>query len=301
MDIYALIAAMRRLTDKARKGSPKAWHLARAARELVAAQRFEEAGALYDEVLALYRGDAVLFREAAEVDRLPFPRPDRGQHPFQNLLGTQTGRVERERVPGPHEGRFRAVGVGVVALAHVLLDRLERDLGTGRAELETTGHAGRMSNDNDSVKQRLQSDLTAAMKSRDGVTTSTLRMVRAAIMNAEVAGDTAVELDDDQVTAVLRSEAKKRGESAQVYADAGRDEAAAKERAELAVIERYLPAAMSDDDLAAIVDAEVATAAANGAEGGKAMGMVIKAVRERAGDGADGGRVAAMVKARLSG
>ena len=158
-----------------------------------------------------------------------------------------------------------------------------------------------MSNDNDSVKQRLQSDLTTAMKTRDEITTSTLRMVRAAIMNAEVAGDTAVELDDDQVVAVLRSEAKKRGESAQVYADAGRDEAAAKERAELAVIERYLPAAMSDDDLAAIVDDEVATAAANGAEGGKAMGMVIKAVRERAGDGADGGRVAAMVKARLSG
>lgn len=157
-----------------------------------------------------------------------------------------------------------------------------------------------MSNENESVKQRLQADLTTAMKARDDVTTSTLRMVRAAIMNAEVAGETAVELDDAQVTAVLRSEAKKRAESAQVYADAGRAESAAKERAEIEVIERYLPAAMSDDDLAAIVDEEVAAAAANGAEGGKAMGMVIKSVRERAGDGADGGRVAALVKSKLA-
>ena len=156
-----------------------------------------------------------------------------------------------------------------------------------------------MSNDADSVKARLQSDLTAAMKARDDVTVSTLRMVRAAIMNAEVAGDTAVELDDDQVVGVLRSEAKKRTESAVVYEDNGRPESAAKERAELEVIERYLPAAMSDDDLAVIVDEQVAAAA--GAEGGKAMGMVIKAVRERAGDGADGARIAAAVKSRLSG
>jgi len=158
-----------------------------------------------------------------------------------------------------------------------------------------------MSNDADSVKARLQSDLTAAMKARDDVTVSTLRMVRAAIMNAEVAGDTAVELDDDQVVGVLRSEAKKRTESAVVYEDNGRPESAAKERAELEVIERYLPAAMSDDDLAVIVDEQVAAAAAAGAEGGKAMGMVIKAVRERAGDGADGARIAAAVKSRLSG
>ncbi|MFW2333674.1 GatB/YqeY domain-containing protein [Ilumatobacter sp.] len=158
-----------------------------------------------------------------------------------------------------------------------------------------------MSNDPDSVKQRLQSDLTTAMKARDEVTTSTLRMVRAAIMNAEVAGDTAVELDDEQVMAVLRSEAKKRAESAAVYEENGRAESAAKERAELEVIERYLPAAMSDDDLAAIVDEEVAAAAANGTEGGKAMGMVIKAVRERAGDTADGARIAALVKSRLAG
>jgi uncharacterized protein len=158
---------------------------------------------------------------------------------------------------------------------------------------------GGMVNAQDSVKVRLQADLTAAMKARDEVVTSTIRMVRSAITNAEVAGDTAIELTDEQVIAVLRSEAKKRHEAAELYEQAGRAESAAKERAELAVIERYLPAAMSDADLAAIVDEAVAAATASGAEGPKAMGQVIKAVRERAGDGADGGRIAAAVKARL--
>lgn len=150
------------------------------------------------------------------------------------------------------------------------------------------------------MTSRLQTDLTASMKARDSATTSTLRMLRAAIMNAEVAGDTAVELTDEQAIAVLQSEAKKRAESAQVYEDAGRTEQAAKERAELEVIERYLPAAMSDDELVAIVDEEVANAAASGAEGGKAMGQVIKAVRERAGAAADGARIAALVKSKLT-
>ncbi len=158
-----------------------------------------------------------------------------------------------------------------------------------------------MSAAQDSLKDRLYADLTTAMKARDEVATSTLRMVRAALMNAEVAGDEAVELSDDQAMAVLQAEAKKRAESAQVYEENDRPDSAQRERAELAVIERYLPAAMDDDALAAIVDEEIARAATAGAEGGKAMGLVIKAVRERAGSGADGARVAALVKSRLSG
>lgn len=153
----------------------------------------------------------------------------------------------------------------------------------------------------ESVKTRLQTDLTVAMKARDEVTLSTIRMLRSAIMNAEVAGATAVELTDEQVVAVLQSEAKKRAESADVYEQAGRADLAAKERAELEVIERYLPAAMSDDELTTIVDEEIADAAASGAEGGRAMGVVIKAVRERAGATADGARIAALVKSRLTG
>lgn len=155
-------------------------------------------------------------------------------------------------------------------------------------------------NDPDSVTSRLQTDLTAAMKARDEIALSTIRMLRAAIMNAQVAGATAVELSDDEAIAVLRSEAKKRAESAAVYEENDRPASAAKERAEIEVIECYLPGAMGDEELSAIVDEEVANAAANGAEGGKAMGMVIKAVRDRAGATADGSRIAALVKARLA-
>ena len=150
------------------------------------------------------------------------------------------------------------------------------------------------------LKETIKADLTTAMKARDEMTTSTLRMVLSAITNAEVAGDQAVTLDDNQTIAVLQSEAKKRAEAAQIYADAGRVEAAAKGKAELAVIERYLPAAMSDDELNAIIAEEVAKAKAAGAEGGKAMGAVVKAVRERAGSSADGSRIATAVKAAIN-
>lgn len=149
------------------------------------------------------------------------------------------------------------------------------------------------------LKARLQDDLTAAMKARDQAATSTLRMLLAAINVAEVAGDTAVELSDDQVLGVLRSEAKKRAESAEIYAQAGRTDSADKERAELAVIERYLPAAPDAAQLQALVAAAVAAAAAEGATGPKAMGQVIKAVREQAGPAADGAQIAALVKAAL--
>jgi uncharacterized protein YqeY len=98
---------------------------------------------------------------------------------------------------------------------------------------------------------------------------------------------------------VLFAEAKKRAEAAEAFESAGRTESAAKERAEAAVIARYLPAAMGDDELAAIVAEEIASAAAAGLDGGKAMGQVVKAVRARAGAGADGGKIAAMVKSAL--
>jgi uncharacterized protein YqeY len=150
------------------------------------------------------------------------------------------------------------------------------------------------------LSDRLQSDLTAAMKRRDETVVGTLRMVRAAVMNAAVAGSAAVELDDEQVMAVLRSEAKKRVEAAEIYTTAGRQELAAQERSELAVIEAYLPAAMDDDALSAIVAEEVAVAAAAGQTGGRAMGVVVKAVRARVGDAAEGGRIAALVKSHLA-
>ena len=151
-----------------------------------------------------------------------------------------------------------------------------------------------------SLKETIKSDLTAAMKAGDEITKSTLRMALSAISNAEVAGDEAVELNDDQVVKVLQGEAKKRAESAEVYEQNGRAEQAAKERAEAAVLARYLPAAMSEDELRAIIAEEVATAAAAGQTGQKAMGGVVKAVRERAGSSADGSLIASLVKAALS-
>lgn len=157
-------------------------------------------------------------------------------------------------------------------------------------------HAGVMSR----LEEQLQQDLTASMKAREEVATSTLRMIRAAVMNASVAGAEAIELSDDQVIDVLRSEAKKRSEAAEVYAAAGRAESAAKELAEREIIERYLPAAMGDDELGAIVAEEIARAAADGATGPKGTGIVIRAVRERVGTGADGARIAAVVKASLT-
>lgn len=151
-----------------------------------------------------------------------------------------------------------------------------------------------------SLKDTLKSDLTVAMKSGDEVGRSTLRMALSAITNAEVAGDEAVELTDDQVIAVLQAEAKKRAEAAEIYAGAGRAEAEQKERAELAVLERYLPAAMSESEIAAIVAEEVAAAAAAGNAGPRAMGAVVKAVRARVGPSADGSLVAQLVKAALA-
>jgi uncharacterized protein len=151
-----------------------------------------------------------------------------------------------------------------------------------------------------SLKLTLKADLTTAMKARDELTMSTIRLALSSIMNAEVAGSEQVELTDQQILDVLRKEAKKRAESAEMYEQNGRAEMAAKERAEATVIARYLPAAMSDEDLGAIVADEVAKAAAAGNVGPKAMGGVIKAVRDRAGDTADGGRISAAVKAALA-
>ena len=137
------------------------------------------------------------------------------------------------------------------------------------------------------------------MKARQEEVTSTLRMVLAAVMNAEVAGDAAKVLSDDQVLDVLRAEVKKRNESAEIYDGANRTDAAQKERSEAAIIEKYLPAQMADDELSKIVAEEVAVASASGITGGKAMGAVVKAVRGRVGASADGAKIAAFVKAAL--
>lgn len=150
------------------------------------------------------------------------------------------------------------------------------------------------------LKSRIQGDINEALRSGDELLKSTLRMALAAIMNAEVAGAQATVLTDDQIINLLRSEVKKRAESAEIYAAAGRTELATKETQEMAIIELYLPAAMDAAALASIVAQEVANAAANGQEGPRAMGAVIKAVKERVGAQADGSAIAAAVKSALN-
>jgi uncharacterized protein len=151
----------------------------------------------------------------------------------------------------------------------------------------------------ESLQGRLRADLTAAMRARDEVRTATLRMALTAVTTESVSGDQARELDDDEVTGVLVREAKRRRESADVYDGAGRSDLADRERAELAVLETYLPASLSDEELSQIVAVAVAEARANGAEGPKAMGAVMQIVRPRVGASAEGGRVAAEVRRQL--
>jgi uncharacterized protein YqeY len=150
------------------------------------------------------------------------------------------------------------------------------------------------------LKERIQGDLTSAMRERDDVTVATLRMALAAITNAEVAGKEQVTLDDDAIVGVLRSEMRKRRDAAGMYADAGHDDRAQRERQEADVLSRYVPAELDDDALAAIVAEEVGRAEADGLTGNKAMGVVIKAVRARVGTNAAGGRVADAVKHALA-
>lgn len=150
-----------------------------------------------------------------------------------------------------------------------------------------------------SLLERLQFDLSAAIKAGDDVMKSTLRLAIAAVKNAAVAGDEAVTLTDDQVIGVLQAEAKKRSEAADIYKEAGRAEAETSERAELAILERYLPARMDEAQLRELVAAEVAAAAAAGVTGPKAIGRVVKAVRAKAGPSADGAQIAALVKSAL--
>ena len=149
-----------------------------------------------------------------------------------------------------------------------------------------------------SLKDRLRSDLTAAMKARDEVRSSTLRMVLTAITNAEVAGKVARTLEDDEVVGVLSSEAKKRREAAVAFEEGGRRESAAKERAEAAVIAEYLPEQLGPQEIAEIVADAVEQLGAAGA-GPKAMGKVMGLVQPRVKGRADGAAVAAEVRRQL--
>ncbi|WP_203934478.1 GatB/YqeY domain-containing protein [Virgisporangium ochraceum] len=147
------------------------------------------------------------------------------------------------------------------------------------------------------MKARLETDLRAAMKARDELVTSTLRMALTAVKAAEVSGKAARELTDDEVLGVLTKEAKKRREAAAAFADAGRDALATKERAEEEVLSGYLPAQLSDEEIAELVAGALA---AGGFSGKQSMGPAMKAAQAAVAGRAEGGRVAAEVRRQLS-
>lgn len=147
------------------------------------------------------------------------------------------------------------------------------------------------------LKDSLTADLHAAMKARDALTTSTLRMALAAVRTAEVAGKAARELSDDEVRTVLTKEAKKRREAATAFSDAGRAEQAAKESAEGEVLERYLPAQVTDDELAQLIASALAT---SGFDDNAQLGPAMKAARAAVAGRADGARIAAEVRRQLA-
>ena len=148
------------------------------------------------------------------------------------------------------------------------------------------------------LKERLRTDLNAAIRARDQVRLRALRMTLTSITNEEVSGDTARELSDDEVVKILTREAKKRREAAEAFESAGRAEQAAAERAEGDVLASYLPAQLTDDELTAIVSAAIAETGATGMPG---MGKVMKTVTPRLAARADGARVAAEVRRQLTG
>lgn len=148
------------------------------------------------------------------------------------------------------------------------------------------------------IAQQLTDDIKAAMLTGDALKVETLRGLKSAILYAEVAAkkrDTG--LDDGEILALLAKEAKKRQESADLYVQGGAQERADKELAEKAIIENYLPAQLSEAEIASVVEEVIA---AEQAEGMQAMGRVMSAVKQRLGSAADGSLVARLVKERLS-
>ena len=151
------------------------------------------------------------------------------------------------------------------------------------------------------LRDQFSDALKTSMKAGDAARTSTLRMIMAKLKDTDIAARPKGidKVPDDEILSMLRGMVKSRRESVDLYRQGNRPELVAKEEAEIAVIERYLPAAIDADALAAIVADEVGKAAAAGQSGPKAMGAVIKAVKERVGGGADGAAIAAAVKSAL--
>ena len=147
------------------------------------------------------------------------------------------------------------------------------------------------------LKEKLQADLTDAIRARDEVKSGTVRMLLAAITTEEVAGKAARVLNDAEIITVLSREAKKRREAVEAYTQAKRDDLANKEKAEAAVIALYLPEQLSEDQLKQMITEAIAKTNATGPAG---MGLVMKELQPKIAGKADGGLVSTLVKAALA-
>ena len=148
------------------------------------------------------------------------------------------------------------------------------------------------------LKEKLQADLTDAIRARDEVKSGTVRMLLAAITNEEVAGKAAKVLTDAEIVAVLSREAKKRREAVDAYTQAKRDDLANKEKAEAAVIALYLPEQLSEDQIKQMITEAIAKTNAAGPAG---MGLVMKELQPKIAGKADGALVSSLVKSTLAG
>ena len=146
------------------------------------------------------------------------------------------------------------------------------------------------------IKERLRSDLTEAIRSRDEISSSTIRMVLTAITTEEVAGKTARELTEPELITVLSREVKKLREAAEAFDLGARPERANLERSEMEVLTHYLPTQLSEAELAEIIHAAIKQ---SGAAGPAGMGMVMKVIAPAIAGKADGGAVSAAVKQAL--
>jgi len=147
------------------------------------------------------------------------------------------------------------------------------------------------------LKEKLQADLTDAIRSRNEVVSGTVRMLLAAITNEEVAGKAAKVLTDAEIITVLFREAKKRREAVEAYTQAKRDDLAAKEKSEAAVIANYLPEQLSEDEIKKLIADAIAE---TGAKGPAGMGLVMKVLQPKIAGKTDGGVVSGLVKAALA-
>lgn len=145
------------------------------------------------------------------------------------------------------------------------------------------------------LRDKIKDDMKSALKAHDKTTLSTTRLLLSEVKNAEIARQ--AELGDEDVIGVVSSELRKRNEAITEYGKAGRDDLVAKEKAEAGVLRRYLPPALSDEELAAVIDETIAE---SGASGVRDMGKVMKQIMPKVKGRADGAKVSETVKARLA-